>query len=97
MHAIQYLPSFHIKPFVFFFSVTFHIFHISPFQQRPETMLLLPHDLGLVLILRVPSTGADSHFISIQGMCSRDLTNKQSIGTWEGTLAVLGSLGETRL
>lgn len=52
-------------------------------------MLLLLHDLGLVLILRVPSTGADSHFISIHGMCSRDLTNKQSIGTWEGTLPIL--------
>lgn len=64
MHAIQYLPTFHIKPFVFFFSVTFHIFHISPFQQRPETMLLLPHDLGLVLILRVPQRERISfHFI----------------------------------
>lgn len=65
MHAIQYLPTFHIKPFVFFFSVTFHIFHISPFQRRPETMLLLLHDLGLVLILRaLNGSGFSFHFNS---------------------------------
>lgn len=60
-------------------------------------MLLLLHDLGLVLILRVPQR--ERIFISFHfmGCVLEILLNKQSIGTWEGTLAVLGSLGETRL